>query len=141
MLLLLCALFALPAHARDQGVDVRPTDIRGLQVGLGGATFDLVLEVERTRGVAVRLRSLTYDLAVNGRSITADERDLDGVKLKRGIPTEVVIPVQIGARDALGMLGSALNQGDLDVKLTGTAKVRVLLVPFSVDIDATLAGR
>lgn len=140
MLLFLGALLALPAHARDQGVDVKPTTVRGLEVGLGGATFDLVLEVERTRGVAVRLRGLDYDVEVNGRSITADELDLAGIKLKRGVPTEVVIPVQLGARDALGMVGSAMSQRDLQVKLTGTAKVRMLLIPFSVDIDATLAG-
>jgi hypothetical protein len=129
------------ALAREAPVQVRPVDLRSVQIGLGGASFDLVLEAERTRGLPLRLRSLDYRVEVNGRTITTAQQDLGGLRLRKGEPAQVVLPVRLSGLDAVAAIADTIQKRDLAVRLTGEARVRVCLIPARVQIDEELTRR
>ena len=136
-LALLAALGA--AHARPPAVTARPVGIRDPKIGLQGASFVLEVEVERQRGLGARLRGLDYSLAVSEVRVAEQHVDYDGVRLRKGRPVRVRIPVKISAGDALEAGLQSFTRGSLRVQLSGEADLRVLLIPFSLPFEADLA--
>jgi len=136
--LLLAAALTAPAHAGDKGppLEVRPKRIADLDIGLSGASFDVVLEAERTRGITVKLRSLEYEIKVGKTTVARGEREYDTVKLKRGEPVAIRIPVELSGSQALKAAGKIAAGRDLQIKVKGNAGLGIWFIPFTVPFAA-----
>ena len=137
-LALAIALYAAPAAAGDPlefalvGVELEST-------GLRETRLELVTEVTRTRWPAVRLRSVQHRFSIGGEVVAEGDADYDGTKLRRDQPQEIRIPVSFRTLQAAGALGrGVMNSGQIDVRLEGTVRCRMLLVPFEVPVDERL---
>jgi hypothetical protein len=136
--LLLATALAAPVHAaeKDPPVDIRPKKISNVDVGLSGATFDVVLEAERTRGIAVKLRSLEYTIQVGKTVVARGEREYDAVKLRRGQPVTIKVPVELSGGEALQAIGRIAAGRDLKIKVKGNAGLGIWFIPFTVPFSA-----
>ena len=136
---LLPLLLALsgPAGAASS-VQVEPVGLNDVKLSLGSASFDLVLRVERTRGLPVRLRKLDYALQVGKVRVTQARADYRHLKLRKGQPVDVELPVRLDAGQAAAVALDAFGAGQLTVRISGKAGVSVLLLPISVGFDERL---
>ena len=134
-LMVICG--ARVAHASEP-VRLTPVGVRDLQIGLGGGTFDLVVEAERLRGLPIQLRGIEYELMVGNVVVTDAARDYEKLVLKRGAPVEVEIPVRLDAATAVSAGARALASQELDLRIRGTAGLKVFIVPIRVDFDEQL---
>jgi hypothetical protein len=136
---LLCvALLATSLSAQaasDPPVLFKPLGIENLNVGLGGGSFDLLVEVQRTRGLAVRLRSLDYTVKMGGRVVTSGDREYSGKRISKRDPVIVEIPVNFSAADALTTGIDALASGKINAKVKGEAGLAWFIFPFKVPFD------
>lgn len=141
-LLLAATLASAPALAADTPpLRVTPVGVERLELGRGGARFDLVVEAERLKGLPVQIRTLDYTLDVDRVKIAQTRGDYRGqrLRLKRGQPVRFSIPVELDAAEAMAIIASGLGQGlDLRVRLTGHAKVRLLFIPFRIPVRTDL---
>jgi len=142
-LLLAAALVTAPTAAADDTAPLRitPVGVEHLDVGLGGARFDLVVEAERLKGLPVVIRTLDYAIDVDRLKIAQTRGDYrgEGLRLRKGDPVRFSIPVELDASEAMALVASGLGQGrDLRVRLTGHAKVRMLLIPFRIPVRTDL---
>jgi hypothetical protein len=135
--LLLATALSTPVQAADgPPLEVRPKRIADLDVSLSGASFDVVLEAERMRGIAVKLRSLDYTIQVGKTVVAEGSRDYDGVKLKKGQPVTVRVPVELSGGQALKAAGKIASGRDLKIKVKGTAGLGIWFIPFTVPFSA-----
>ena len=136
--LLLAASLASPALAgkKDPPVDIRPKKIANVDVGFSGASFDVVLEAERTKGIGVKLRSLEYTIQVGKTVVARGEREYDGVKLRRGEPVSIRVPVELSGGQALKAVGRIAAGRDLKVVVKGNAGLGIWFIPFTVPFSA-----
>lgn len=136
--LLLATALAGPAHAGDKGppVEIRPKRIAEMDIGLSGATFDVVLEAERTRGITVKLRSLEYEIMVGKTTVARGEREYDAVKLRRGEAVNIRIPVELSGTQAIKAAGKIAAGRDLKIKVKGNAGLGIWFIPFTVPFSA-----
>jgi hypothetical protein len=136
--LLLAAALAGPAQADDKGppVEIRPKRIADVDIGLSGATFDVILEAERTRGITVKLRSLEYEIKVGKTTVARGDREYDAVKLRRGEPVKIRIPVELSGADAIKAAGKIAAGRDLKIKVKGNAGLGIWFIPFTVPFAA-----
>ena len=132
------ALAPAPALAAQPSVDVVPVGLQNLDLGMGQASFDLVLRVTRTRGLPVRLRRLDYSLDVGQVEVTEASATYQGVRLRRDEPVEIAVPVSLNAGEAAAVALSAVATGELRIRLSGKAGVSVLLFPITVPFEAGL---
>ena len=130
---------ASPPAAAGEPLRIDPVAIQDVDLGLGKASFGLVVEVERLRGLPIRLRHLQYQLDVNKVTVTDTRADYGGIKLKKGQPVEIVIPVELNAAEALAVAAQGLASGNVRVQIRGEAGVRILLLPMTVPFKADLA--
>lgn len=137
--LLLSAALSTPAAA-DDCVRVLPVGLRDVQLAGGEARFDLVLSVQRTCGMAVRLKRLDYRVSVNGVQLADREVEYEGIKLKRDTSAEVVVPVGLDAGEAARLAWSALTSARLSVALSGEATVTWLIFPLTLPFDEQIAS-
>lgn len=136
--LTLAAATAGPAHAGDQPLKLTPIGVKDLQVGFGGGSFDLVIEAERMKGLPLKLKSLEYELLVGNVVVTETETDYDAVVLRKGEPVEIAIPVTLDASTAMSAGAKAMASGKLDLRIRGTAGLKVLIFPVKIDFDERL---
>ena len=133
-------LAGAPAKAADP-LRIEPVEIRNLDVGLGSARFDLVVEAERLRGLPLRLRSLRYAVVVDRVTVSQAERDYtsERVRLRKGEPVTFAIPVELDAAEALTIATKGLMAGKaLRVQVKGAAGVQVLVFPIRVPFQTDL---
>jgi hypothetical protein len=126
-----------PAHAGEP-LQLTPIGVKDLQVGFSGGSFDLVIEAERLKGLPIKLRNLEYELLVGNVVVTETETDYDGVVLRKGEPVEIAIPVTLDASTAMSAGAKAMASGKLDLRIRGTAGLRVLIFPVKIDFDERL---
>jgi hypothetical protein len=136
-LLLAAALSAPVAHAEDP-ITIEPVAVENLQIGMGGGSFDLVLKASRNKGLPVTLRWLEYELLVGNVVVTENEREYDGVKLKKGEPATFSLPVKLDASTAFSAGAKAMSSGRLDLRLRGQAGLKVLIFPIRIEFDEEL---
>ncbi|GEM_PF-2393858 len=119
------------------GVEVTATGVRDVSIGLGGTSFDLVLEVTRTGWPGVKLSSLDYVVTVDGQEIERNAAQPD-VKLEQNVPTEVVIPCEVSGLAAAGAIVSAAMDGTVDLTIDGTATAWIWFLPLRVGFEEDL---
>ena len=135
--LILATALSTSAQAADgPPVEVRPLRIANVDAGFSGASFDVVLEAERTRGLPVKLRSLDYTIQIGKTVIAEGSRDYDSLKLKKGQPVKVKVPVELSAGQALKAVTKVAAGRDLKIKVKGTAGLKVWFIPFTVPFSA-----
>lgn len=127
-----------PAQAGGEPLKLTPIGIEDLQVGFGGGSFDLVIEAERLKGLPIKLRNLEYELLVGNVVVTETDTEYDSVVLRRGEPVEIAIPVTLDASTAMSAGAKAMASGKLDLRIRGTAGLRVLIFPVKIDFDERL---
>ena len=143
MLSLIPALFLAtavsgPAHAGGEPLKLTPVGVKDVQIGLAGGSLDLVIEAERMKGLPIHLRSLEYELLVGNVVVTDTEREYDGVVLRKGEPVEISIPVRLDASTAMSAGARAMSSGKLDLRIRGTAGLRVMIFPVKINFDERL---
>lgn len=136
--LLLTAALATSAHAAEKPppVDIRPKKIANLDVGLSGASFDVVLEAERMKGIAVKLRSLEYTIQIGKTVVAHGEREYGPVKLRRGEPVTIKVPVEMDGGQALKAATRIAAGRDLKIVVKGNAGLGIWFIPFTVPFVA-----
>lgn len=136
------ALTAAPAHAADSPVDIAPVGVKNLDVGLSGASFDVVLEAERTRGwLPLKLRSVDYVVMVGKAQVATGTREYDGLKLKKGDPVRFRVPVELSGGEALTAMGRIASGRSVKVKVKGTAGLGIFFIPIKVPFSAKMKSR
>ena len=95
---LVAVMAAAPAQAKE--VDVKVKDLQEVRLTRNGAAFVLALEVRRLGGPDLRLRSGTATVKVGDTRLPPIEVDFDGLKLEKGRPKIVKVPVQVTADSA-----------------------------------------
>ena len=139
--LLFGLLLGSPAWAAKDPIRVVPVGIEDVRLGLGSASFGLVVQAERLKGLPVRLRSLEYEIEVARTRVSQSRTDYDGIKLKKGHPIKIVVPIELNAAEALSLAARGLQGGeDLQLRIRGAAKVRVLIFPLRLPFKAELLG-
>lgn len=137
LLLPLALLLSTPAHA----LGVFPVGLRDVRVGMSGASFTVMVEVEREKGLPVRLRGLDYALRIDQAPVASAEikyKD-DKVVLRKGQPVRVGIPVTLDAAEAMKIVSRGFRGGsNLRVAVVGNAKVSVLGLPFRLPYKTEL---
>ena len=89
----------------------------------------------------MRLRSLEYEIEVARTRVSQSRTDYDGIKLKKGHPIKIVVPIELNAAEALSLAARGLQGGeDLQLRIRGAAKVRVLIFPLRLPFKAELLG-
>jgi LEA14-like dessication related protein len=138
-LFLAASLAAAPAHAEDP-LDFELVGVEVESVGLRETRLELHTELERTRWPPVRLREIQYELSIGGDVVADGEADYEGaIWLRKGRPQPVGIPVSFRTLEAAGALGKDLmGGGRIDIRLEGTMRIRMLLIPFEIPIDTSL---
>jgi hypothetical protein len=137
-LLLAASLATTPALAEDP-LEISLVGVEVESAGLRETRLQLVTELERTRWPPVRLREITYELTIGGRPVAEGEAGYDGLKLRRGEPQQIRIPVSFRTLEAAGALGRDLVGGaQIEVQLTGAMRFRMLLLPVVVPLDEQL---
>lgn len=136
--LLLATALATQAQAGDKPppLTIQPKRVADLDVGLSGATFDVVLEAERTRGITVRLRHLDYEVRIGGAVVAQGVREYDNVRLRRGEPVKIRVPVELSGREALQAAGKIASGRELKIKVRGSAGLGIWFIPFTVPFAA-----
>lgn len=140
-LLLAAALAGPPAAAATDPVRVRPVGVENVRMGLGHATFDLVVEAERLKGLPVVLRTLDYAIVIDRVRVAQTVGDYRGqrLRLKKGEPVRFTLPVELNAAEALALATQGISEGlGLRVKLSGKAGVRLLFLPLTVPFRTDL---
>ncbi len=137
-LLLAASLAVAPAQAEDP----LEFELVGLEVesaGLRETKLQLITELQRTRWPPVRLREIGYQLTIGGQAIADGDASYDGIKLRKGQPEQVRIPVSFRTLQAAGALGKDLVEGGrIGVQLEGALRIRMLLIPFEIPIDESV---
>ena len=123
------------AEAKEPPVLFEAQGVKNVQIGLSGGSFDVMVQAERTRGLAVKLRHLEYEILLAGQPFSEASRDYDGMKLRKGEPQLIPIPVRFDAEKALKAGMAALGSEKLEVRVRGEAKLSVLCIPFTVPFD------
>ncbi|MEC7948016.1 MAG: hypothetical protein VX265_10640 [Myxococcota bacterium] len=136
--LTLAAATTGPVHAGSEPLKLTPVGVKDLQLGFGGGSFDLIIEAERLKGLPITLRNLQYELLIGNVVLTETERDYEAVVLRKGEPVEVAIPVTLDASTAMSAGAKALTSGRLDLRIRGTAGLRVWVFPLTVGFDEKL---
>lgn len=135
--LVLATVLSAPAQAADgPPVEIRPNRIADVEVGLSGASFDVILEAERMRGITVKLRSLDYTIQVGKTVVASGSREYSNLKLKKGEPVKVRVPVELGGAEALKVAGKVAAGRDLKIKVKGNAGLGIWFIPFTVPFSA-----
>ena len=119
------------------GVDVQATGVRDVQIGMGGTSFDLVLEVTRTGWPGVTLGALEYVVTVDGQEIERNATEPD-MKLEQGVPTEVVLPCEVSGLATAGAILSAAMDGTIDLRIDGQATAWIWFIPLRVGFEEDL---
>ena len=119
------------------GVDVVATGVRDVQLGMGGTSFDLVLEVTRTGWPGVKLGALEYVVTVDGQEIERNA-STPNVKLEQNVPTEVVIPCEVSGLATAGAILTAAMDGTIDLKIDGHATAWLWFIPLRVGFEEDL---
>ena len=132
--MLALALFA-SANAAPQ-ITAELIEVKDVQVGLSGASFTAMVQLTRESGPPMVLKDLDYDIVFNDEVIGGAGALPDKVRLPKGEPVVVELPGEItGGGNALIR---AASSGRLDVRITGDAKVRSLLIPRTVPFDTEI---
>ncbi len=136
--LLALTLGVAPAAA-DDPLEVELVGVEVEKAGLRETRLRLVTEVTRTRWPPVRLRGVEHSFSIGGRVVAEGEAEFSGVKLRRGAPQEIRIPVSFRTLEAAGALGrGVLSSGQIDIELQGAVRCRMLLIPFEVPVQESL---
>ena len=130
----------------DTAVDVDPRSAFFRQMdtdGSGRITFDeftdavrreLGIPPEEIRDAELHSLWLALDADLSG-FVTAGEF---GVFMRKGEPVEVAIPVTLDASTAMSAGAKAMASGRLDLRIRGTAALRVLIFPVTISFDERL---
>ena len=135
-LVLVTALSTSAQAADGPPVEIRPMRIADVDIGLSGASFDVVLEAERMRGITVKLRSLDYTIQVGKTVVASGSREYSGLKLKKGEPVKVRVPVELSGTEALKVASKVVAGRDLKIKVKGNAGLGIWFIPFTVPFSA-----
>lgn len=137
LLLALCLVTA-PALA-DDPLELSLVGVEVESVGLAETRLQLVTQLTRTRWPPVRLRSLEHQVAIGGQVVADGEASYPRVRLRKGVPQEIRIPVSFRTLQAAGALGRGLlGAAQIDVQLQGVLRFRMLLVPFELPFEESL---
>ncbi|HJN78347.1 MAG TPA: hypothetical protein QGF58_30825 [Myxococcota bacterium] len=127
-------LFASSLAVAAPTIEVELVEVRDVQVGLSGASFTAVVELTRQSGPPMVLKDVDYDLVFDG-AVVGGAGDLpEKVRLKKGESVQVELPGSLDA-SAGSAIVRAMSRGSLEVKVTGEAKVRSLLIPRTVPFE------
>lgn len=140
-LLLVAPMAALAADSSgdDVPLSVEIVDLDDMEVGLGGATFTVVLHMTRTGWPPMKVKSMDYDLVVNGVAV-GNAQTVDGHHVK--LPKDQAVVLELPASVSSSALGPALlrsfSSGSLEVKVTGEAEIKGVLlthtIPFETEV-------
>ena len=119
------------AHAKAP-VTITPASVRNLDVGLGGGSFDVTVDAQRSGWLPIRLRQLEYTIMVAGEEFASDVVRYDAMWIGRKEPTSIPIHVEFTMAQALGVGLAAAGGKRLRVRVKGTAETRVLFFPVTV---------
>ncbi len=136
-LLLAAVLATASAAEKPQPIVVEPKRVTNVDIGLSGATFDVVLEAERTRGLTVKLRHLDYSIQVGKTVVAEGAKEYDSVRLRKGEPVLITVPVEMSGIQALELAGRIAAGRDLKVKVKGNAGIRVWFFPMTIPFAAS----
>ncbi len=132
---LVAVMAAAPAEAKE--VDVKVKDLQEVRLTRNGAAFVLALEVKRLGGPDLRLRTGTATVKVGDTRLPPIEVDFDGLKLEKGRPKTVKVPVQVTADSAREVAAQLLAGREVDVAIHGEVKAFVYyIVPISREFHA-----
>lgn len=124
------------AQAAPQ-IDAELVEVRDVQVGLSGASFTAVVELTRQSGPPMVLKDVDYDLVLDG-VVVGGAGDLpDKVRLKKGESVLVELPGSVDASAGSAVV-RAVAKGSLEVKVSGEAKVRAMLIPRTVPFETAV---
>ena len=125
------------AMAGGKEVDVKVKDLQEVRLTRNGASFVLALEVKRLRGPALKLRRGTATVKVGDTRLPPIEVDFDNVKLERGSPKIVKVPVHVTSDSARAVATDLLRGRDVDVAINGEVKAWVYyIVPVKREFHA-----
>ena len=128
---LLALALTLPiAHAKPP-VTITPATVSNLDVGLGGGSFDVTVEAQRSGWLPIRLRLLEYTIMVAGKEFASDTVRYDAMWIGRKEPTSIPIHVEFTMAQALGVGLAAAGGKRLRVRVKGAAEARVLFFPVT----------
>ena len=132
MTALLALALALPIANAKPPVTVTPAAVSNLDVGLGGGSFDVTVEAQRSGWLPIRLRQLEYTILVAGKEFASDTVQYNGMWIGRKEPTSIPIHVKFTMAQALGVGLAAAGKKRLRVRVKGNADARVLVFPVTV---------
>ena len=126
-----------PALA-GQSVAVDLIDVNGVSITRDGLEIDLVGEVQRDGWPAITLQSIDYKIYMGDEIVGQGSAEPD-VKIRSGEAQQVELPcaLDLGA-GAMGM-ASALQSGELDLRVEGEVRVRTWIFPRTVSFETQLA--
>lgn len=125
------------ALAGGKEVDVKVKDLQEVRLTRDGASFVLALEVKRLRGPMLKLRRGTATVKVGDTRLPPIEVDFDNLKLERGHPKVVKVPVHVSSDSARAVATDLLRGRDVDVAINGEVKAWVYyVVPISREFHA-----
>jgi len=128
MMLPLLMLLSTEANAQEmKNITTEVVDVTDVSVDLTGAHFTVVLEMTRHGGPPTKLKQLDYQIVVADEVVGVATYD-QKVKLKKGEPVQLIVPVDVGINAGPALMRS-IGAGDASVTIQGEVKVRVLLFP------------
>ncbi len=137
--LVLAAALATSAAQAEDPLAFELVGVEVESVGLRETRLQLVTELERTKWPGVRLREIEYALSVGGQAVADGRADYEGLKLRKGQPETIRIPVSFRTLQAAGAIGTDLVEGgQLSVQLEGDMRIRMLLLPFTIPLDESV---
>ncbi len=139
--LLFALTFAIAPCQADDPLEFSLVSVELESVGLRETRLQLVTEVTRTRWPAVRLRSLEHAVTMGGEVVAEGEASYERIRIRKGAPQEVRIPVSFRTLQAAGALGRGLlGDAQIDIQLQGVLRFRMLLIPLEFPFDESLMG-
>jgi hypothetical protein len=130
-LCLLSLFYAPQSKAGSDPVAVKVLGVDDVSVGLKGVSFVLLLEAQRTRGLAIHLKSAEARVQVARVELDPIHLKLEGTRLKKGKPIQIRVPCSLDAISAIGAVGQAAAKGKVNIKAEGTVSGRVFIFPFT----------
>ena len=115
-------------------IDAELVEVRDVQVGLSGASFTAIVELTRESGPPMVLKDVDYDVVVDGQVVGGAGSLPESVRLKKGESVQVELPGSLDAGAGAAIL-RAFSKGSLELRVTGEARVRSLLIPRTVPFE------
>jgi hypothetical protein len=131
VLCLFILLFTPQSWAGADPVAVKVLGVEDVSVGLRGVSFTLLLQAERTRGIAINLKSAEARVQVARVELDPIQLKLDGTRLRKGEPVQIRVPCSLDALSAISGVSQAASKGKVHIKAEGSVSGRILIFPFS----------